>query len=126
MLALVFLALASEAQAGALLAQEMANPRNGTAQAGQAAYAYDAATAFYNPAGMARLEEPRLLIGVQPIFSDIEFDLDSNTTFSGGDGGQMRGFAPSLGSYYVRPLNDRWAAGLSLAGISGWRVRHGR
>ena len=71
------------------------------------------------PAGMARLEEPRLMIGVQPIFTDIEFDLDSNTTFTGGDGGQMGGFAPALGTYYVRPLNDRWAAGVAMAGIAG-------
>ena len=60
---------ATGAAAGGLLAQEIGAPRNGTAQAGQAAYAYDAATAFYNPAGMARLEEPQLMIGLQPIWT---------------------------------------------------------
>jgi long-chain fatty acid transport protein len=54
---------ATSAAAGGLLAQEVGAPRNGTAQAGQAAYAYDAATAFYNPAGMARLEKPQLTTG---------------------------------------------------------------
>ena len=110
---------ASSAAAGGLLAQEYGAPRNGTAQAGQAAYAYDAATAFYNPAGMARLEKSQTLLGLQPIWTDIEFDLDSNTTFDGGDGGQQGGFVPSMGSFYVRPLNDRWAVGGSLLGISG-------
>jgi long-chain fatty acid transport protein len=110
---------ATSAAAGGLLAQEIGAPRNGTAQAGQAAYAYDAATAFYNPAGMARLAEPQLMLGLQPIWTDIEFDLDSNTTFDGGDGDDQGGFAPSLGTFYVRPLNDRWAVGGAVAGISG-------
>jgi long-chain fatty acid transport protein len=101
------------------MAQEFGAPRNGTAQAGQAAYAYDAATAFYNPAGMARLEKPQLMIGLQPIWTDIEFDLDSNTTFPGGDGDDQGGFVPAMGTFYVRPLNDRWAVGGWLAGLSG-------
>jgi long-chain fatty acid transport protein len=109
----------TSAQAGGLLAQELANPRNGTAQAGQAAYAYDAATAFYNPAGMARLEEPEAMLGLQPIWADIEFDTDSNTSFAGGDGDDQGGLAPSLGASYVHPLNERWAIGAATAGIAG-------
>ena len=62
---------APSVQAGGILAQELANPRGGTAQAGQAAYAGDAATAIYNPAGMSRLDEPQLLIGIQPICSAV-------------------------------------------------------
>jgi long-chain fatty acid transport protein len=110
---------AASATAGGLYVQELATPRNGTAQAGQAAYAYDAATAFYNPAGMSRIEKPRWLVGVQPFITDIEFDLKHTTTFDGGDGGQQGGIVPALAAYYVRPLNDRWALGASLGGISG-------
>ena len=110
---------ATSAAAGGLLAPELGAPRNGTAQAGQAAYAYDAATAFYNPAGMSRLEKPRWLIGLQPIITDIDFGLKGTTTFDGGDGGKQGGFVPTLGAYYARPLNDRWAVGASLVGISG-------
>ena len=66
---------AASASAGGLYVQELATPRNGTAQAGQAAYAYDAATAYYNPAGMSRLEKPRWLLGAQPFITDIQFDL---------------------------------------------------
>jgi len=110
---------AASASAGGLYVQELATPRNGTAQAGQAAYAYDAATAFYNPAGMSRLERPQWLLGVQPFITDIQFDLKNTTSFDGGDGGQQGGFVPTLGAYYARPLNDRWALGASLVGISG-------
>ena len=118
-LGLVAWLAAGDAQAGGLLAQELGSPRNGTAQAGQAAYAYDAATAFHNPAGMARLDEPRLMIGLQPIWTDIEFDPDSNTTYSGGDGDDQGGLAPSVGTFYVRPLDETWAVGVGLAGIAG-------
>jgi len=111
--------LSVAATAGGMLVQELANPRNGVAQAGQAAYAYDAATSFYNPAGMSRLDEPRLLIGAQPLFTDIEFDAGSGTTFDGGSGGQQGGFVPGLGTYYVRPINDRWAIGASLGALAG-------
>jgi long-chain fatty acid transport protein len=107
------------AQAGGLLVQELANPRNGTAQAGQAAYAYDAATAFYNPAGMARLEEPELMIGLQPLWIDVEFDRDRATTLRGGDGGQQGGFVPGLGTFYARPLGERFAIGASVVGLAG-------
>jgi long-chain fatty acid transport protein len=110
---------AAGASAGGLYVQELATPRNGTSQAGQAAYAYDAATAVYNPAGMSRIEKPRWLVGVQPFITDIEFDLKHTTTFDGGDGGQQGGIVPALGAYYVHPLNDRWALGASLGGISG-------
>ena len=110
---------AVSASAGGLYVQELATPRNGTAQAGQAAYAYDAATAFYNPAGMSRMEKPQWLLGLQPFITDIQFDLKNTTTFDGGDGSQQGGIVPTLGAYYVRPLNDRWALGASLAGISG-------
>jgi long-chain fatty acid transport protein len=107
------------AHGGGILAQEVANPRNGVAQAGAAAYAYDAATAFYNPAGMSRLDEPALMIGLQPILTDIEFETDVGTTISGGSGGDQGGFAPSLMMAYVRPLNDRWALGVATAGLGG-------
>jgi long-subunit fatty acid transport protein len=99
--------------------QELANPRNGVAQAGQAAYAYDAATALYNPAGMARLEKPAWLVGAQGTWTDVEFDLGSQTTFKGGDGGQQGGFIPGAALYYARPLNQRWSVGASLAGFAG-------
>jgi long-subunit fatty acid transport protein len=110
---------AGAARAGGLLVQEAANPRNGTAQAGQAAYAYDAATSLYDPAGMARLEEPELMVGLQPLWTDVEFDRDRATTFRGDGGGQQGGFVPGLGTFYARPLGERFAVGASLVGLVG-------
>jgi long-subunit fatty acid transport protein len=110
---------AAGAQAGGLLALEYGTPRNGTSQAGATASAYDASTAWYNAAGMARIDRPIILLGLQPAIVDIEFDSDPETTFSGGDGGQAGGVLPGLNSFYVRPLNERFAFGASLLAISG-------
>ncbi len=109
----------SPARGAGLLAQEVANPRNGVAQAGVAAYAGDAATAFHNPAGMALLDEAQTIVGLQPVYTDIEFETDAGTTIDGGSGGEQGGFAPSMMLAHVRPLNERWAIGLSTAGIAG-------
>ena len=116
---LVFAYQGGVAHAGGLLLQELSTTRNGVSQAGQAAYAYDAATSFLNPAGMARLKESEWMLGVQPLFTEIRFDPDESTTFDGGDGGEMGSFAPGLGAFYTRPLNDKWAAGFSVAGLAG-------
>jgi long-chain fatty acid transport protein len=115
----IVLCTAGGAQAGGLLLQELATSRNGVSQAGQAAYAYDAATAFFNPAGMGRFEERAFMVGLQPIFTEIEFDLDDQTTLDGGDGGDQGGFAPGAGGFYVEPLNDKWAVGGSFVGLAG-------
>ena len=86
-LGLLALFLASRgAQAAGLWLYEQGTPDVGTATAGMAARANDAATAFANPAGMTRLEGSQAMVGIQPIFGDMEFDVDA-ATFGGGDGG---------------------------------------
>ena len=49
---------AAYAQSGGLFLPENGGPSNGTAQAGSAAIARDAETAFLNPAGMMRPRTP--------------------------------------------------------------------
>ena len=71
LIALLLLA-ATGARAGGLLALEVGITRNGTAGAGSAAYASDASTGFYNPAGMARLERAEAVIGANLILSQVE------------------------------------------------------
>jgi long-chain fatty acid transport protein len=61
----------------------MGTPDVGTASAGMASRAADAATAFANPAGMTRLDRSQLMVGVQPIYSDIKFDTDSSSSAAG-------------------------------------------
>ena len=75
------------ANAGGLFLYEMATPDLGTASAGRAAAAENAATAFGNPAGMTRLDQSQMLVGIQPAYGITHFDKDNETTISGGNGG---------------------------------------
>src|SRR5918996_1554022 len=77
----------SPALAAGFWLYEMGTPDLGTASAGRAALAKDAATVFGNPAGMTRLDDSQLLIGVQLVAGDVRFDRGPDTTVSGGNGG---------------------------------------
>ena len=69
----------------------MGTPDLGTAAAGRAALAKDAATVFGNPAGMTSLDGSELLVGTQLVFGDVHFDRGSDTTVGGGNGGNASG-----------------------------------
>jgi long-chain fatty acid transport protein len=100
---------------------EQGTPDVGTASAGMTSRAQDAATAFANPAGMSRLQGSQLMIGVQPIYSDIESDVDV-ATFGGGNGGNAGGFVPSGGLFYVYSLSQDLKVGLSAGSYLGLGV----
>jgi long-chain fatty acid transport protein len=108
----------SSAQAGGLYLYEVGSPDVGLAAAGYAARAQDASTAYTNPAGMTRLERPTLMLGVQPMYIDLNFSEDSNTTVSG-PSGDSNGWIPAGGAYYVHPVNDKLALGLAVGGNFG-------
>ncbi len=110
-----------DALAGALYINEFATPSMGVAGAGQEAVANDASTnfAFHNPAGMTRLEGHSVSLGAGLLVGDTRFDTDSDTPFSGGDGGDQAGFAPLLGSHGVLSVTDDLKLGMSVFSISG-------
>ena len=109
------------AQAGGLYLNEFATPSMGVAGAGQEAYANDASTnfAFHNPAGMTRLDGNQLSLGVGLLNGTTEFDADSDTPFSGGNGGDQAGLVPFLGSHGVYSINDDLKLGMSIFSVSG-------
>jgi long-chain fatty acid transport protein len=93
----------------------------GVAGAGQEAYANDASTnfAFHNPAGMTRLDGNQLSLGVGVLNGTTKFDADSDTPFSGGNGGDQAGLAPFLGSHGVFSVTDDLKLGMSMFSVSG-------
>ncbi len=111
----------SVAAAGGLYLNEFATPSMGVAGAGQEAVANDASTnfAFHNPAGMTRLDGHSISLGAGLLVGKTEFDTDSDTPFSGGDGGDQAGFAPLLGSHGVLSVTDDLRLGMSVFSISG-------
>ena len=109
------------AQAAGLWLYEMGTPDVGTASAGMASRAADAATAFANPAGMTRLERSQLMVGVQPIYADIKFDTD-RATFGGGNGGNAGGIVPSGSLSYVESVSEDLKLGFTLGSYLGLGV----
>jgi long-subunit fatty acid transport protein len=86
---------AGPAMAAGFWLYEMGTPDLGTASAGRAASAQDAATVFGNPAGMTSLDRSQLLVGTQLVVGDIHFNRDSGTTVAGGNGGNASGGYPA-------------------------------
>ena len=115
---------ATHAHAGGLFLYEMATPDLGTASAGRAAAADNAATAFGNPAGMTRLDQSQMLVGIQPAYGITHFDKGNETTVSGGNGGNALGFIPGLGGYYVYSATPDLKFGLSLGSDFGLSARY--
>jgi long-chain fatty acid transport protein len=123
----VVLLSAASAQAGGFYLYEIGSPDVGLAAAGYAARAQDASTAFTNPAGMTRLDRPALLLGAQPMYLNLEFEPDANTsavarTLPGGgaaNDGDSNGWMPAGGLYYVHPVSDKLALGLAVTGYFG-------
>ena len=87
----------------------------GRAGVGSMSAADSAATAYWNPAAMVKLERPELTVGTMGILVSSEFDVDPATTFSGGDGGNAgsNALVPS-GPFIVYPVNEKAALGFSF------------
>jgi len=93
---------------------------------GLVAQADNAESAFTAPAGMSRLKGTRMTVQTVFVQSFADFEVDSSqTTVPGGnpDKGSDPIIIPSI--YYVRQLNDRWHAGLSLTVPSGFGSDYG-
>ncbi len=73
----------------------------GLAGAGWAARADDATTAFTNPAGMMRIEGREFEVMLMPIYLQVDFEENSNTTVSGGSK-DASDWLPGGGFNYVR------------------------
>jgi len=110
--------LGGQSWAGGLYIQEFATPSLGTANAGAQAWADNASTAFFNPAGMTRLDGKELMLGGGLIYTDIKFDPAPDTPVAGGDGGNAGSLAPLINAFYVHSLSDDFKLGLDLISTS--------
>jgi len=103
--------LASPASAAGFWLYEIGTPDLGTASAGRAALAQDAATVFGNPAGMTALDRSQLLVGAQVGIGDVHFDRGPGTTVAGGNGGNASGAFPGGSLYYVHNITPDFKLG---------------
>lgn len=104
---------------------ERGTPDNMTAVAGRAALALDASTASTNPAGMTRLDQRQMVLGLQPMYMDSQFDTDGRTTIAGDDGGQAGGLTPAGAFYAVFPISDRLRLGWTTTSAYGAALDYG-
>lgn len=109
---------AAPAWAGGMWVYESGMTDVGTASAGRAALANDASTAFGNPAGMTRLGS-QVLFGLQPMLVSTEFDVGTETSIAGTDGGNAGGFLPAGGIYGVYRVNDDLRLGAAFNSYAG-------
>lgn len=109
----------SDATAAGLAIMEQSVKGLGTAFAGGAAAADDAATIFFNPAGLSRLPRSQLTAGMHLLLPSTEFSDRGSIHLTGaqlsGDNGGDAGSSiliPNI--YYSHRINDRLSAGLGL------------
>lgn len=90
----------------------------GNAYAGGAASADDSATIFFNPAGMARLEEKQVALAGHLIKPTVHFSDNGSTAASlqtaGGTGGDAGSWAVVPNAYFAMPLNPQTRIGLGV------------
>jgi long-chain fatty acid transport protein len=118
--------------AGGLYLYEVAPSEVALASAGIAARAQDASTLFTNPAGMTRIDRPQLQMGLQPIYLNVEFDPDSNTsphnrvTPNGqrADDGDASDWIPAGSTFYIHPVSRDLRLGIGVFGFFGLALEY--
>jgi long-chain fatty acid transport protein len=85
----------------------------GTGNAGRSSSAEDASTVSGNPAGMARLKRPQMLLGAALIDASTDISNASGRR-SGSNEGDMIPFTAAPMGFYVNPINETWAFGLGV------------
>jgi long-chain fatty acid transport protein len=107
---------------------EQSASRVGTAFAGTAAAADDASTIFYNPAGLALLDDTELLVVVSGIHVSSEFNnRNSQPAFGqplGASSGDAGGWNAVPSVYFALPLNKDLAFGLGLNAPFGLKLEY--
>jgi long-chain fatty acid transport protein len=114
----------SPAMAAGFWLYEMGTPDLGTASAGRAASAQDAATVFGNPAGMTSLDRSQLLVGTQLLYGNVHFDRGANTTVAGGNGGNAAGPVPGGSLYYAQSVTPDLKLGFWSGSYFGGSVQY--
>lgn len=102
----------------------------GNFHAGYAASANDASTAFYNPAGMTRLDHKQVILGGAAIVTSFKYSgtisvntLSNSTPQSVTAQGGLFKTVPMF--HYVAPINDKFSFGLSVVVPFGLATNYG-
>lgn len=111
-------AFISQLQAGGVILYEISSADTRLASAGWSARAEDPSTLFTNPAGMTRLCDKQLEMGLQAIFLHAHFEPNSKTDVRGSDG-HANIWLPSGSFFYVHPCTEKLTVGIGGLGYFG-------
>lgn len=109
---------------GGLYLYEVNATEVGLASAGWAARAEDASTAFTNPAGMTRIDGGQYEAMLMPLYVQVDFEEDANTTVDG-NSDDASSLLPGGSFNYVRQIDDKSAWGVTAGGLFGLGVDYG-
>lgn len=115
---LLFLTACNLGMAGGLYLIEVSTSETALAGAGWAARAQDPTTVVTNPAGMTELEGRQFQTMLQPLYLATEFD-DDGSEYGDGRSADADGWTPTGSAFYTHQINDKWTAGVGLAGYFG-------
>jgi len=108
-------ALSSQAMAAGFALNEQSISGMGTSFAGRSSSADDATPLFGNPAGMSRLKREEVSFGMAAIHAKTDIkDTSSAPVPTGSNDGDMVPFTAVPMGYYVKPIDDKWAAGVGV------------
>jgi long-chain fatty acid transport protein len=85
----------------------------GPALTGLTATASNATTAFTNPAGMTRIDQPEVTIQTLAAVTASRFKVDESNV-DGGDADRDVNVLPVPGLFYTHPLGERWRLGAAF------------
>lgn len=108
----------AEVNAGGVILYEIGTADLRLASAGYSARAQDPSTLFTNPAGMTRLCDKQLELGLQPIYCHTHFDPNAETNVSGSDG-IANIWLPAGSFFYVHPCTENLIVGFGALGYFG-------
>lgn len=122
---------ASQALASAFQLWEQDAASVANYHAGYAALATDASTSFYNPAGITRIKNQQVVLGVDAVMTDLKFRGTINNPLLGIPAQPMQTTAqggtfslvPDL--HYVAPISDRVGFGFSVDIPFGLKTNYG-
>src|SRR5579872_6997150 len=124
--------MSSNAMAAAFQLWEQDGASVGNYHAGRAAEAPDASTAYYNPAGLIRIHNQEIVLGLDPVLTNFKFKGTVDVVTAGlGSAGPVAGTAqggsfnlvPSLN--YAAPITDRVVFGFSVVSPFGLETNYG-
>ena len=79
---------------------------------------------FTNPAGMTMLDHSQLLVGLQPIYTHLNFAPDNSTNNRGTDGGNALVPLPSGSFFYVYSVNSKLKFGFASCAYFGGALEY--